>query len=357
MKIAIDVSQVVYSTGVSSYTKNLLENLLEIDKQNEYLLFGGSLRRLGDLKKFYSKLSGNLTYQLLPIPPTLSDILGNKLHYPKIELLIGKMDVYHSSDWVQYPSGAFCVTTVHDLAPILYPELTSKKIVSVHSRRLTWVKKEVDRIIVPTKSIKADLEKNGFGGGKIRVIYEGVDPIYKPTSQAATNDIKKKYQITGDYLLSVGVNKRKNTGSIIKAFKSLKKKSLKLVIVGHKYSDAIEGEGVIYTGHVPDYGMPSLYSGASALVFPSFYEGFGLPILEAFACHCPVVTSNVSGMNEVAGNAAILVNPKSVDAITKGILAALDNKESLVEKGLKRVKGFSWERAAKETLEVYKESL
>ncbi|KKQ96568.1 MAG: hypothetical protein UT23_C0029G0007, partial [Candidatus Woesebacteria bacterium GW2011_GWA1_39_12] len=107
MKIAIDISQSIYGTGVSWYTRSLVENLLTLDDQNEYLLFGGSLRRLGELRKFAKG-------KYYPIPPSLADFIWNRLHVLPIENLIGEVDVFHSSDWTQPPSKAFKVTTVHD---------------------------------------------------------------------------------------------------------------------------------------------------------------------------------------------------------------------------------------------------
>ncbi|OGM05501.1 hypothetical protein A2125_00285 [Candidatus Woesebacteria bacterium GWB1_43_5] len=363
MKIAIDISQVVYNTGVSRYTKNILKNLLRVGPKNEYILFGGSLRRSNDLKNFTKELKGRFQTRFFPIPPTLADILGNIVHFPNIEFLIGEIDVFHSSDWSQPPSSAFKVTTIHDLAPLLLPEFTPKRVVSVHTRRLDWVKREADRIIVPTNATENDLINLGFDQRKIRVIYEGVDPIFKARTEFEVQSLKRKLGVKTNYLLGIGVNRRKNTDRIIQAFKKLKdeqglrlwRKDLKLVLVGHKYEDIKSDEGIIFAGHVKDEDMPVLYSGASALVYPSLYEGFGLPILEAFACNCPVVTSNISSMAEVAKNAAVLVNPQSVDSIAEGIEKAVLARSVLTHRGLERVKEFSWEKAGRETLKIYEE--
>src|SRR5574341_726113 len=130
MRIGIDVSQIVYGTGVSVYTQNLVRELLRIDDQNEYLLFGGSLRQLGDLK---SKLKEfNVVKKIFPLPPTALDLLWNRLHILPIESLVGKLDAYHSSDWTQAPSTAFKVTTVHDLVPVKYPHESHPRIVAAH---------------------------------------------------------------------------------------------------------------------------------------------------------------------------------------------------------------------------------
>ncbi|KKU70327.1 MAG: Glycosyl transferase group 1, partial [Candidatus Woesebacteria bacterium GW2011_GWD1_47_21] len=172
MKIGIDISSVIYGTGVSHYTEKLVENLLTIDKDNRYKLFGGSLRRMGELDSFVGSLSGSFESKILPIPPTLADLIWNRLHLLPIEKLIGAVDVFHSSDWTQPPAKAFKVTTIHDLAPIRFPKLTHPKIYAAHKKRLEWVKKEADRIIVPSEATKKEMESYGFDTGNVRVIPE-----------------------------------------------------------------------------------------------------------------------------------------------------------------------------------------
>ena len=361
MKIAIDASQIIYGTGVSRYTKHLVKNLLVVDKKNDYCVFGGSLRRYQELndelkglfRDSHTTVSGS--YRTYPMPPMLSDFVWNTLHFLPIEALLGRVDVFHSSDWSQPKSSAFKVTTIHDLAPLIYPEFTDPNVVSAHKRRLSWVKREVDRIIVPTNAVKSDLTEHGFDEGKIRVVYEGVDPAMKPQPKAKVDKIKKKYAVPGKYLLAVGVNKRKNTEAIIDAFKKINDKGLYLVIIGRQHSDVTGAPRVIFTGHVSDSDLGIFYSGAEALLYPSLYEGFGLPILDAFSCSTPVVTSNRGSMKEVAGDACVLVDPESVSSIVSGIKNAMKDRKTLVRKGKSRVKKFSWEKAARETLRVYEE--
>jgi glycosyltransferase involved in cell wall biosynthesis len=357
MKIGIDISQVVYGTGVSTYIRNLVKNLLKIDKENYYVLFGGSLRRKTDLVNFFSSLRGNYESHTLPISPTIADVLWNRLHFLNIENLIGKIDVFHSSDWSQPPSNAFKVNTIHDLVPFKFPKLSHPRIVSAHKRRFAWVKREVDRIIVPSNVIKEDLEAEGIEKDKIRVIPEAPDPIFRHTKRAEIEKLKRKYKISGKYLLAVGVNPRKNTKRIIEAHEKVRdEEDLKLIIVGHLYTKIKLARGVRLLGHVPQDAMPVFYSGAEALVYPSLYEGFGLPILEAFSCDTPVVTSNLGSLKEVAGEAAVLVDPYDADSIAEGIKKALKGRRELVKSGVKRVKRFYWQKTAKETLDVYKEA-
>ncbi|KKQ95699.1 MAG: Glycosyl transferase group 1 [Candidatus Woesebacteria bacterium GW2011_GWB1_43_14] len=348
MKIAIDVSQIVYGTGVSVYTVNLVTNLLKVDKKNEYILFAGSLRRRQELKSFYNT-------KVFPIPPILADLVWNKLHIFPVERLIGEVDVFHSSDWTQPPSGAFMVTTIHDLAPVMHPKWTDPKITRVHKRRLNWVKKEVDKIIVPSVATKNELMKLDFDNQKTIVIQEACNEMFRRSTEEQIVKIRDKYGIQGKYILAVGSGKRKNTNRIILAFEKVRDKLgiNNLVLTGRPMDGQKKSEGLIFVDHAPKNELPILYSGAECLVYASLYEGFGLPILEAFAIGTPVVTSSISSMPEIAGDAAILVNPKMDSSIAGGIKRALGDREKLVKKGLSRVKEFSWEKTARETLNVY----
>lgn len=362
MRIGIDISQIVYETGVSHYVRNLVINLLKIDKDNTYVLFAGSLRRKKEIEKFASTLSGNFELKVFPLPPTVLNFLWNSLHIFPIEKLIGPVDVFHTSDWAEAPSTSFKVTTVHDLAPILYPNLFPRdiirNIVSTHRRRLSWVGKESRRVIVPSDATRKDLVELGFEENIIRVIPEAVSGDFKKATEAEITSLKRKYKISGDYVLSVGMNPRKNTERIIQAFdKARSGRDLKLVFIGlPKYMNVSEGRNIRIAGHVESRELRIFYSGAKALIYPSLYEGFGLPILEAFSCECPVVTSNISSLSEVAGDAAVLVDPYDVASIAEGIKKAVSAPKALIAKGLIRIKDFSWEKTAKMTLDVYNEA-
>ena len=356
MNIGIDISSVIYGTGVSIYTRELVRELVNLDAQSEYVLYGGSFRRKSELDSFINSLKAkNVISKTNNIPPTLADLLFNRLRLYSIESFAGKLDVFHSSDWTQPKSKAKKVTTIHDLVPVLYPELSNPKIVRTHKKRLELVKKEVDKIIVPSETTKKDLVKLGFDGKKIKVIVEAATPGFKKADRKSIEKTKKKLGIKGEFLLSVGVNPRKNTEKIIKSFKHGGfNKDFTLVLVGNPFGVGnINEEGVCVTGYVSDQDLSSLYTGASALIYPSIYEGFGIPILDAYSVGTPVVTSNLGSMKEVAGSASVLVDPSDVDSIASGIEKAIRNKSKLVVAGKKRVKEFSWKRMAEETLEVY----
>lgn len=355
MKIGIDISQIVYGTGVSVYTKNLVENLLKIDKENEYVLFGGSMRRNKELRLKSKEFEGDFESRICLMPPSLADLIWNRLHMGRIEWLTGKLDVYHSSDWTQAPSRAFKVTTVHDIVPIKFLRETDRKVVAVHRRRLKWVKREVDRIIVPSETTKQDLVELGFDEEKIRVIAEAVESFYKSQREEIVKKLRSKYRLNEEYLLMIGTGGRKNVKNIVRAFELMKEKNMQLVFTGERPRELGQVRGVRFLGYVNEGDLRALYSGARALVYTTLYEGFGLPVLQAMACGCPVVTSRVSSLPEVAGKAAVLVDPNDPGEIAEGIKKALKEREELIKKGKKRVKEFSWEKAARETLKVYLE--
>lgn len=356
MKITIDASQIVYETGVSVYTKNLIRSLSEIDKKNTYQIIGGSLRRLDELReKINTLIDGkhNFSSFLYPLPPKASDFLFNRIGIINIDNFIGKSDVFHSSDWTQPRTDAFKVTTVHDLVPVLYPKLTDPNIVLVHRRRLERVKNYADRIIVPSYATKNDLMNLGFGEEKIVVIPEAVDPDLKKPTEKEVLSIKKRYRITGKYLLAVGANPRKNVERIISAFERLRSESsYKLVVVGEvkKHTPV---RNVIFLGHIPSPDLSKIYCGSEALIYPSLYEGFGLPVIEAYHLGVPVLTSNTGSLNEVGSDASIVVDPYSVDAITNGLKKLLSKRDEYIRKGKEAVKKYSWTQTARKTLELY----
>ncbi len=350
MRYAIDLSQIIYGTGVSHYRENLVRNLLKIDTENEYVLFAGSLRRKQDILNFFPQT------KVFPIPPRLADIVWNKLHVLPIEKLIGQVDVVHTSDWAEPPSKMNKVTTIHDLVALKFSKITPQIVVETHKARLKWVNKESKRIIVPSIATKNDLIELGFDESKIRVIYEA--PNLQKSSAQCVQDVQKKFGIREEYIIAIGANPRKNLKSVIDAYHLSKYgKNIKLIIAGEKINTKLEDErGVRFLGHLPDDELSALLTGSSALVFPSLYEGLGIPVLDAFNCEVPVVTSNLSSMPEVAGGAAVLVDPYDVNSIAGGIEEALSKPKTLITKGLKRVADFSWTKTAEETLKVYNEA-
>lgn len=367
MRIGIDISQIVYGTGVSCYTRDLVGALLKVDEKNRYILFGGSLRQREILEEFIkSKLSNKCQGKVFPIPPTIADLLWNRLHILPIERLINKVDVFHSSDWAQPPlKKAKGVTTIHDLSFLRWPESVHPKVLEAQKKRLGWVKQEEIEIIAVSKSTKSEIvDLLKIPSEKIHVIYEGVSEDILNFNKPVANDseikkIKSAFKIIKPFIITYGSQApRKNIARVIKAFKIFNKENeFQLVIVGDYRPVERLTKNVVVTGFLPREQMIGLFFQASMLAFPSVYEGFGLPILEAMACGCPVVTSNISSMPEVAGEAAVLVDPLSVEGIAEGIKKASENRVDLIKKGYEQIKKFSWEKCARETLEIYQKVL
>lgn len=355
MKIAIDVSQVIYGTGVSVYTRNLVEELIPLIKNEDQLvLFGGSLRRKKELDTWINRLSGviNRTNNL---PPSLVSLLWNNFHLLNAEVLTGKVDLIHTSDWCEPPSKYPKVTTVHDLNFFRDPAYALPEIRATHTKRLYWVAKESKKIIAVSQATKQDLTKYlEIEPDRIEVIYEGPSiTSYTP----ATDSLKAQYGLTKPYFFVPGAgHPRKNIARIVSALK-LSKVDYQLLIAGRPSEDerTLAGPNVIFSGYLSDYDWAALLSSSEGLIYPSLYEGFGIPILDAFVCNVPVLTSKVSSLPEVAGQAAILVDPESIEAISQSIIKLLADKGALIKEGQLRLPLFSWAKTAKETLHLYKQ--
>ena len=366
MKIGIDVSQIVFGGGVSVYTQNLVNAFLELDKENEYVLFFSSLRQKIPRGVFVS--TPKMAIKKLRIPPVLLDILWNRLHLFPVEWWLGKVDVFHSSDWTQPPARkASLVTTIHDLSFLRWPESVHPRVLAVQRRRLKWVKKEKVKIIAVSQATKKEIvELLDIPEERITVIYEGVPGDVERFAvsrqrRKIQEQVKKEVGLAKPYFLAYGSSApRKNIARLIEGFlerKELRKNYL-LVITGNWLPEKKMPPEIVFPGFLPREKMLGIFSGAEALVYPSLYEGFGLPILEAFRLGVPVITSNCSAMKEVAGKAAFLVNPLSSFEIGMAMeKVAKDSKQQsrMRREGKKRLKFFSWKKAARETLRVYQQ--
>lgn len=301
--------------------------------------------------------------------------LALHLSHPDLLHLTSLFEVYYLS----LPKTAKLVVTLHDLIPLLFPQkyFPNQKAFDWYISRLNWVKK-ADRIITISEASKQDIIKHlDIPEEKVKVVYGAADHRFRPLPKAIVQKILvQKYKIKKPYLLAVGAfSFHKNMSRIFKAFKSYlnqtRNDTLTLVVVCKLISKEKRGwmeeikdmgleRKVILTDFVADQDLPAIYTGAKVLLFPSLYEGFGLPILEAMCCGTPVITSNLSSMPEAGGKAAYYVNPKSIEEMTRAITIILNNNElqrMMIKKGFAQVKKFSWESSAKQTLQVYDELL
>ncbi len=352
-------------TGTENYSYQLLKALAKLDHKNQYIVY---LRTQGVPLRGWPR---NFEFRVINWPRLWTQAgLAGQTFTDQLDVLFVPA---HTIPLVRRP-GLKTVVTVHDLGSEYLPgmhQLKQRLYLGFMQRHQL---KNATKIIAVSNATKKDLvNKIGLDPDKIEVVYEGYD---QEKFKGQNSKVKNK-----EYFLFVGtVQPRKNLERIIIAFSrqlsASRQKTKKsedrrlmtddyLVIAGSKgwLSDEIYKlpkklgieDRVKFLGRVEDQDLPALYSGAIALVFPSLFEGFGLPILEAQASGCPVITSNISSMPEVAGKGAILVNPESVDDIVRGMMEIGEIKgirEGLIKKGLENVKRFSWEKAAKKTLKV-----
>jgi glycosyltransferase involved in cell wall biosynthesis len=365
MRIALDARLSYYvQAGITQYTLNLIQALSAIDSENEYLL----LQRRPDQRTIVSQ--GN--FRRVPLlAPT---------HHPLEQYLLalelplqGKIDVVHCTDFIPpfYYRGP-TVITIHDLAFLLYPHFLTRKAARYYGL-IDRAVRRADHVIAVSESTKRDIVRlTGTPERKITVIYEAADSSYAPIQeQEVLQRIRHKYHLADQVILFVGtIEPRKNLPTLIRAYKGLidnYKSAADLAIVGKQgwlYDDVYRlvdqlglQQRVHFLGRVPTVDLLYLYNASQMLVLPSYYEGFGLPPLEAMACGVPAIVSDTSVMPEVVGDAALRVAHEDVEGFTVAMWRLLTDdtlRADMIAKGHKRVKCFSWERAARETLEVYR---
>jgi len=366
MRIFID-ARVLNSkilAGVYEYTRQLITNLLAIDDVNEYFFFLNSFRQPKGIAFFKNQIKRKISLINYHLPNKILDLGANFFSFPKIDTLI-KADVFYSPNIniFAFKNPQKRMLTVHDLSFIHYPEFFGWKEKFWHWRQnFDKQIKTAGLIIAVSDFTKKDIvETLKIADEKVVRIYAGINPFYQP---------KKFSSALKPFIFYLGtIEPRKNIIGIIKAFNLLKTipqfKDLELVIAGDKgwlydkvlkeaetspYSSAIK-----FLGRVSEEKAKELYNTASVFVYPSFYEGFGFPPLEAQACGLPVVTSNKTSFPEVLGKSAVLVDPYNVSEIASAVEAILTNsvfRQSLVSKGFENVKRFSWNKTAKELISL-----
>ncbi|MCB4757457.1 MAG: glycosyltransferase family 4 protein [Elusimicrobia bacterium] len=261
------------------------------------------------------------------------------------------------------------VATVHDLIHFRFPQYSTQPFSKLYSGLLLkHVVGRARKIITVSNNTKADLIQTfPKSADKIVVIYPGIDDGFKPAPEIQIQTVLNKFNLKKGYLLYVGnLRASKNTTGLIEAYLSLRKTNPEipqLVLVGKNSLKNFKDNfppGILHLGEVNHEDLPSIYSGASIFIFPSLYEGFGLPPLEAMACGVPVIVSNRASMPEVCAQAAFFVNPESLESIREGMTTLLNNpnmRKELVQKGFKNINRFSWESFTQKSWAVYENIL
>lgn len=368
MRIAVD-GRLINESGIGRYIRNLLMNLSAIDDKNEYFI----LLKSKDFDKYdfgknFKNIEADFNWysveEQIKLPKLLNSLNLDLVHFPHFNVPI-------------FYTGKF-VVTIHDLihqhfkmkrATSLDP-LTYKLKQFGYNKVFNFAVNNSEKILVPSDFVKSQLEKEWkIKSGKICVTPEGVDDsllnIINKRNRNVQKKLLEKIRVREPYIFYVGnAHPHKNVESLIKSFKDLKRDfpDLKLVLSGadhyfwRRVKMEYQGEDIVYTGFVTDEVLAILFSNAEMFVLPSLEEGFGIPVLESFACGCPVVCSDVGSLKEVGGNACIYFDPKDSTDITAKIKKVLKDEKlmkNMIAKGKKRVKDFSWRKLAEETLKIY----
>ncbi|MGL4654473.1 MAG: glycosyltransferase family 4 protein [Sarcina sp.] len=371
MNITIDgrASTLYRGTGIGNYTYQVLNNLNQIDMLNNYniCITENSTLDLNLKNNFSLKFSKpflkNNFWEDIKIPNEI-DTNSNLYHIPQNG--IGLLDN------IAVPQ----IITLHDIIPLKMPETVSDAYLKIFDTELPKILNSISGIITVSNYSKDDIHKTlGFPKEKIFVTHLAAESQYKPLNKGVCKSfLKKIYNINDDFILYVGgFSPRKNIAGLIEAFsKALPSlpTSTKLVVIGRKgisyetYKNRAISLGisdkVIFTGFIPTQHMPIFYNSASMLVYPSFYEGFGLPPIEAMACGTPVISSNLTSIPEVVEDSTILINPSDVSDISKSIIELTNNidfKNSLIEKGFLQATKFNWHNTASETIKAYESTI
>ncbi len=343
-------------SGIGYYTLYLIKHLSEIDTENQYIIFY-------DKTKTRKKIDIN--------KPNFSHIFYNPF---TIKIKNYNIDVFHHPGFKYLDlRNAKVITTIHDTFSLMPDRFMSDRFKKRARKKLLKAVKLSDHIIAVSKNTKNDIIRyTGIDSDKISVIYHGVDNRFKQLPQKNVKSIlKKKYNINFDYILFVGnIETRKNILRAVAGFLLFKNKykikRLKFVITGSpgyggdhilRLLNSLKDEGIIYMNYISHTDLPVLYCGAKIFLFPSLYEGFGLPVIEAARCGIPVISSNNSSIKEIASKFAVLIHPSDIVSIADSIYNLLSDKNfyNLCRKnGLKFSKKFTWENTAKKTLNLYK---
>jgi glycosyltransferase involved in cell wall biosynthesis len=377
MRVAIDARSAVAPrrTGVGVYAREVIRRLPAIDPESRYTAWYLDIRGIATGRRFFRDAPG-LAEHRTAIPSRLFDRAVARLGLPRIEWFVD-FDVLFAPNFVPPPTRAErLVVTVHDLAFRFLPQ-TAPHAVPRWLRGLERTLAVAARVIVPSASTKLDLMRlYGVEEGRISVIPLAVDHArYRPPPPEAVEAVRRAYGIGEPYLLFLGLDRRKNLPAMLEAFAKLPTSGRPtLVLAGappwepdgrDPVAEALERlpasmrEDVVRAGYVPERDKPTLLGGAAALVYPSLYEGFGLPVLEAMATGTPVVASDVASLPDLIDGAAILVDPHDADAIAEGIRRVLEDaglRDELVERGATRAAAYTWEATARGTAEVIREA-
>jgi len=368
MRIAVDAYPAGFQRGgIPRYARGLISAMAENFASEELILF---YNRFREKKEVWRPPGGRHAVREVRLPRTLLQGLWHTLNRPCIERFCGPVDVYHGLHFVLPPvARARRVLTVHDLTYLKFPDYFSDQSLNErgYRRELPAALSRADAVVTPSQRTREDLiEHMQYPEHRAWVIYEGVDhQLFRPVKLEDAKPILELFGLRAPYLIYlVGTPEpRKNLIRAVEAAQ-MAAPGMRLVLIGprRRLQTLLGGQygNLHFAGSVDDEHLPALLSGATAALYPSLYEGFGLPVVEAMACGAPVIASNRGALPEIAGGAALLVDPENVEQIADAILTVIEDQalqDHLREAGHRRAAEFSWQKTAAETLSLYRELL
>lgn len=361
--------------GIGRYVRELIRALAALDRQTPYRLFVAGAAH-SDLPPVPGP---NFSWRPTRVTPLWFARLWHRARFPlPVETFIGRVALFHATDFTLPPTlpGAKTLLTVHDLSFVRAPETTTPVLKAYLDRVVPRSVHRATHILADSQATKEDLvELYGTPPEKITVLLGGANPEFKPVEdKVGRRSVRERYHIPPNpYIFSIGtVQPRKNYARLITALAALGPafEDVHLVIAGGRgwldspiyqsVTDSGLSERVHFIGFARDEDLPALYSEARCLAYPSLYEGIGLPVLEAMACGIPVVTSNISSMPEVAGDAALLIDPYQVDELVDSLRRLLTDESlraDLIKRGYDQAACFTWDRAAQQLQDIYRQML
>ncbi len=354
MKVVFDVSPLSHErTGVNNYIRGSLGGLVEAGRERGHEIVAFAPTSPAGRRVIRDELAGlDIEVRLLPLPGahgwrTMWSLVGS----PAAERWLGPFDALHFTDWMFPPQRrGVRATTIHDLVPLHHPEWTTHRTQAMHGRKYRNAARTCDVVFANSEFTADDFARTlGFPRERIVVAHPGIGSQFTADGDAAT--------LEAPYVLTVAtLEPRKNLGMLVDAFAALRRDDLVLAIVGGQgwgRQPELDRPGIVRLGRVEDDELARLYRGAAVVVYPSRFEGFGMPITEAMACGAPVVASSHPSLDEASGDAALRADPEQPEAIAEAIEAALENAAVLRERGLAHAKRFSWRHVGALFLEGY----